>query len=388
MKNKKIIAILCLVFLLSGCWDRREPELRALALAGGIDIDDNGMYVVTVQFANPQAIGDEDTGGHQGKSFSVYSARGYTPFEATRNLSMGITRELIWSHSRLFIISEKLARQGISTILDLLERDPQTRLLGHPLVLEGDMAKLLKIDFPLEITGARAIERQIKTATLARSMFPLIVSLRELLIILSRPGEELVVGKIAIPPDPKEKAEDDPSVQIGGGAAFRKDKMVGWLNEQHMRGYNFIKGQAGNGVLVIDCPVDKKEKLTFEFFGFKRKIKPLLEGDEIRYQLNLIIEGSILEITGSGGELTHESDYTRSLKKRISQVIRNDIEASLARAQELKSDYLGLGNILYRNRPELWDKVKESWYDIFPELVMDIDVEVIIRRTGLITSPL
>ena len=54
---------------------------------------------------------------------------------------------------------------------------------------------------------------------------------------------------------------------------------------------------------------------------------------------------------------------------------------------ETNSDVLGLGNLIYRKKPRVWEEIEDDWDDIFPELEVDIIVEVEQKRTGLVSTP-
>ncbi|HOL16241.1 MAG TPA: Ger(x)C family spore germination C-terminal domain-containing protein, partial [Bacillota bacterium] len=65
------------------------------------------------------------------------------------------------------------------------------------------------------------------------------------------------------------------------------------------------------------------------------------------------------------------------------------IEDILSRAQELKSDIFGFGNLIYRKNPRLWEKIGPRWdEEIFPRLKIDLKVNFVILRAGLIKDPL
>lgn len=64
MRNRIAILIVIIMALsLTGCWNRRDPENLAHVHATGLDYDPGtGMYHLTVQMANPVAMGDQDAG--------------------------------------------------------------------------------------------------------------------------------------------------------------------------------------------------------------------------------------------------------------------------------------------------------------------------------------
>jgi len=68
-------------------------------------------------------------------------------------------------------------------------------------------------------------------------------------------------------------------------------------------------------------------------------------------------------------------------------VIKNDVDMVIRRAQELESDFLGFGNLIYRKLPREWKRLEPRWQEIFPNLKVNVDVRVVIQRGGLVVRP-
>ena len=77
------------------------------------------------------------------------------------------------------------------------------------------------------------------------------------------------------------------------------------------------------------------------------------------------------------------------LEREKEKAVKRDIEAAVRRSQELRSDFLQLGDKLYREHPEVWEKVKDDWRDTWlPRVAVDVKVTSKLERTGLIDDPL
>lgn len=79
-----------------------------------------------------------------------------------------------------------------------------------------------------------------------------------------------------------------------------------------------------------------------------------------------------------------DKEYVAGLNRRLATAIRNQMEMSLDKAREAGTDVFGLGNLLYRRCPGKWKEMGDSWGEIFPAVAVDIEVETIIRRHGLV----
>lgn len=382
--------------LLSGCWNRREPEFLAFVVAVAFDFnEETDMYQIYAQIANAQAMGVGAEGGPENggeTEFKVAATSGITPFEAMRNLGMNVTRELFWAHSRILLISERLARRGIGDIMDLFERERQLRLINRPLVVAGDILTLMETPFPLEQTGGVAIDRLLISIRQEHAVIP-DQFLSQLYSVYAAPGREMFLGRIEVmdggEEDDGEEAQNSerPAVRIGGAALFRGDRMVGWATAEETGGWLYATTSVPRGTLVIECPEREGKYISIEVFKSSFKMIPAGSMEQPRVWLEIKARGRIQEFQ-STGDLDRESEYTRSLEKRSAQVIRNRVEEMFARSQELRSDIFGFGNLFYRRQNEQWNRMAEDWYHFYPRLVLDLDVRLDIKRVGLVTDPL
>lgn len=84
-----------------------------------------------------------------------------------------------------------------------------------------------------------------------------------------------------------------------------------------------------------------------------------------------------------------ESETLEMLEQEKEKAIRRDVEAALRRSRELKSDFLGLGDRLYREYPDVWEQVKDDWRDDWlPNVAVEVKITSELTRTGLLLDPL
>lgn len=389
------LLLLLLPLLFIGCWDRREPENRAYVLAAGFSYDDQkDLYKITVQVANPMAAqGGEDGGaGKNQVPVSVVSAKGHTPFEAAKNLTLYMTREPFFAHNKLVVFSQSLAERGIGPVMDYIMRDREMRLIAKPLVLVGDgITTLFRSQVPLEITPAEGLERQIVLSVIERAIFPG-RSITEIATILPFPGREALIGRVMVhKPEEEDLIGANGAVRsiihLGGGAVFRGDKMQGWFEERATRGWFFIQGRVKRATLNLLCPTHDKHPLSIEIHNVQTELKAIYEQGEPRVAVHIKAEGRIQNLTCSINIL-EENALTQSLNNRMAQVITNDIKTALEEAQRLKADVFGLGNLFFRQLPREWEMIKDDWDQLFLQLPLDIQVTANVRRAGLIREPI
>ena len=175
--NKPLKFFLILILIapcLTGCWDRLEIEERAVIL--GIAVDDAGksaeqtepkvthleesfpippvdMVRITVQIAVPGRIplGPVEGGSSGGvKPVWVLSAVGHTIDDALSVLQEELADRIFLGHLRVIVVSEKIARKGLSNLNDYLRRNPEVRRLAWLMVSKGNAAEIMNAEPELE----------------------------------------------------------------------------------------------------------------------------------------------------------------------------------------------------------------------------------------------
>ncbi len=401
MKNRLVALVLILVVMpLSGCWNRRDPENLALVLATAFDVDEeSGVHKVIVQIANPLAMGGQDAGqggGGEKKPFWTISANGTLSHQAMRNLAEGVSREFFWAHNRVFLLSENIARNGIYPIMDMAARERQLRASANVVVVEGDIKKLMEAEFPLEESGAKGLDRQIITIRYERSLFA-IKTLNQLYNILAQPGREMFIGRIKVVEDAQQVEESSggnsetpntpPPALIKGGAMFKGDRMVGWAEEQETLGWAYATGRVFRSIVYIKDPVDNNTPIGLDIGEMESQMHPETDANGTRIVVQIKAEGHLHDIPVDR-DLSVQSDYIKSLERRSAQAIRNAVHSTIDLSRELESDIIGFGNLIYRKQPKLWDEIGDRWYEVFTDMEIDVRVEMNIRRTGLLASPM
>ncbi len=397
MKNKLTLVLvfsLVLMLPLSGCWNRREPEELAVIVGAAFDkSENNGEWKIIALIANFLAVGGgEGNGSNNGnnngtQSIVVREATGRSIYDAGKNLHAISTRKIDFHHVEILFFSEELAREGLAPILDFLDRERQFRLIARPFVVDGDVRKAAEADFPMEEITTSGINRMLRFSIeqLSESAD---IRLRHVFIRLAQPGWELVLPRIQVLENENGKSKEEP-LRLSGLAAFRKDRMIGWLDEKETRGFMLISGLARRISYVIDSPPPLEKDFTVEIFESSARQSARIENGEVTITVDVVVDGRIQETTSHEEWLSVQSELTESLDRRLAQAVRNDMEASLEKAQqELQTDIYGFGNLIYRTMPDEWKNLEEKWDQLYPGVKVELRVEANVRRTGLVKDPI
>ena len=121
---KKILLVISLCFILTGCGN--YAELDKLAIVTGVAIDKDGDdYEISYLVANsPKG----QTSSKEGEAkTTVYSGTGETIPDAAMIIEQKSPKKIYLGHVNVVIISEEIAKDGFFKVADWLFRNPETR---------------------------------------------------------------------------------------------------------------------------------------------------------------------------------------------------------------------------------------------------------------------
>lgn len=228
---KKLALAMILVFLAltpSGCWDRRELDNLSIMMAAGIDkAKTGGKIALTTQILKPAEAraptgGMGGVGGGSPEAVWVTTSTGQTIFEAVRNFNFKIDRRPFWSHMRILIIGEDMARDGVAPLLDWFERYHESRRLIWVMVAKGEAKEVLAAGHEQEKIPAMAIERLLRNSNFT-SMVPM-VNLNDFLGMLASKGSEPFTAAIEVFEEKKEEGAEGQEEREKKKARKRKKK--------------------------------------------------------------------------------------------------------------------------------------------------------------------
>ncbi|MDR6549948.1 Ger(x)C family spore germination protein [Paenibacillus qinlingensis] len=387
MKYKLTIMLLCLL-MLTGCWSRRELNELLIVLGIGVDWKD-GEYLVSFQVVNPSEISAQKKGGDRPPS-TLYQGKGKTLFEAARSLTAEAPRKVYMGHLQLYVIGEELARRGIKDFLDNSIRDNELRMDFNLVVARGTMAEnVLKLFTPVEKLSSYSMQQSLQTSQ--KSWAPTVaMTMDETLNRLSGNGFELAITGIRIIGDPamsdsKKNVEYflPPSrFRYNGIAAFKEDKLIGWLDELESKGYTDITNNLDSTSIEIPC--GEQKYTAIEVTSSEAKLKASVRNGKPEMNVAIRTEANIVGRQCRDIDLT-DPQVIQRLENESKQIIQSHVEAVVSRAKTMKSDIIGFGSQLGKDQPAYWKKVKDTWNDdMFLQTKVNYEMEFFIRKIGTI----
>ena len=120
MKRKIFLLILIIsicLFFLTGCYDIKEIEDLAYAIAIGIDSSETSVIKLSIQFFVPSSESGGDSSSSQSSSSTVISVDCDSIDSGVNLINSYVGKEVNLAHCKAIVISETIAIQGISEYL-------------------------------------------------------------------------------------------------------------------------------------------------------------------------------------------------------------------------------------------------------------------------------
>jgi spore germination protein KC len=376
--NKAFLLIVLVIFIcviFTGCWNYREVEQLAIAAGVAIDKNPDGTVHITIEVVN--IAGD----GEVVYEPNYVESDGATFFEAARKAIAKEGKKIYWSHAKVAIISEELAREDVTKYLDFLFRDAEARedtwlliskekTAGEILQSKGMLKPMVSFEIDDSMRSQKAISR-----------FPYI----ELFEFFDRLFYKQVAPILPAVHLVKQHGEKTP--EVGETAIFKGKKLIGFLNEEDTKSMLWLRDEIKGGLAIIKDVAGTKDDVTLEIYKSKTKLTPVIQDGVLKMKAEIELDVSIGEILGS-------TDFISSSgKQKLAKASEKQIEEEIKKMytivrDQYNADVFGFGRRVEMKMPDVWSQIKNDWDEFFAELELDIKVNVKIRGSATTRIPL
>ena len=74
----------------------------------------------------------------------------------------------------------------------------------------------------------------------------------------------------------------------------------------------------------------------------------------------------------------------QQLERRVESILKNRLERTIQKAQQIKADFPGFATLIHGEDPERWRRIKPDWGAEFPRIRTKIRFQINIAGFGLI----
>jgi spore germination protein KC len=333
---KKIVILLSLILLISGCYDYRELNDMSVVTGIGIDYKDN-EYIVSLEITKSIKDGSSneiETVIYTGSNKVLADA-----FLEAKNMS---DKYVYMEHVNVLLVSEELCNKGIGDVIDYIVRDT-TINSNYYMVVTKDINKVLGIKQDND-SMSNVITNTINYYLDDTSFDDLDIMSSYMI------NKRIDIGV------PYISLEEDKVIfyQI---AYFNRDKIVGTIDSKL---YTLLKLNSSNVNF-------SKNGNTISIYN--NSVKYEVKEDTIIVKIDG--EGLVKEVS-SKIDLENKDSY-EYLSRIISKDIKLDVESFINSTLSKGSDLLGLEDKYYK-------KYKRNMKDI----KYQVDVDIKINKNGII----
>lgn len=385
----KIYLIILFIFFLTGCWNYRELNDMSLVGALGIDYDETkNTFQLSAQIFKAKKISSNSSSSNEESPIILYQEEAKTLHEALRKMVFVSSKKLYIGHIDVIIISKEIAENHLIESLDFLFRDPESRKDFYILIAsENKASEILEVLTPLNTIPSASIKETMESNMNYKGNISA-VFFDKFLAMLYQEGLEAVIPVITIKNNNEEGTTTENTkasvakmdLEISKEAVFKDNKYLGDLNEKESFGYNLLLGNIKESVFSFPC--DEKNSASIEFLNSKSNIEVKLNKKNVpSAKIEIDIEASISEVNCAINIIDIEGIETieKNAKKELKKIIFSIIDTS---QKKFNSDILGFGEYLYRNENKYWKKNNSKWYEIFPNIKYEVNINLKLSKKG------
>lgn len=375
---KKIILLIFLTFICTGCYNYKELNELGIVSAMGIS-KDGDLYNLDIQLLN---VLDSEKSGLNKSPITVISGQGETIFEAARSMNKKTSKVFFLADVDYVFLDQSVLNDGLDEIMDFLIRD--TRLSLNFLVVTSTENKSLDILSSISHFDTNSANNLYDAVMNSEIRYGGINSLhvRELINNYYAKGKYTIFPNVYIKDTSKssendslEDSKSESYVEVKN-MVFFKDKEAIELTDEETKGVNFLRNKIKNATLTIECDGGC---FTIETLESKMKLKSKLNIDQLNVNGNV---GAEIVYYGCKDNLDN-ADVLKSISKKAEKEVESYITKAFNKSKKYNYDFLGLGNYIYKNNYKYFDFENKDWNkDGLNKLNLKYNIDVSLYKQG------
>jgi len=355
----KLIVLLLVGFMLTGCWDAANISSLDLATMVILEKQENKFsFTVEIVKISPQS-GGEGSGGGGGKKQTYLTGTGEDFAKARRALDIQQDKPLFLGTVRTLVITGEAAANDLAEYLFRLRENQEYRQKVSIVILHDDPKVLMKAENEADQPIGFIIDDTIRTGQ-EKGLTCAVTVEKYINDILAKRG--FIVQHIGLV---------DQEIRLDGYSVFRDAKLVGLIRVEEASGLLYLLAE--RPVWVYRLPGDGGF-ITAEVKLNKRKIKSTYQDGRIRFQVQLAFGATIqyksdVKLFPLNGQNIQR--YSDELNQVLSQEVRTAIEQS---QNTFQCDYLDFGEAFRLAYPDEFERM--DWIAEYPKTEIDISTTV------------
>ena len=375
---KKITLLFFIVVTLS-CFcscERYGTEIEDMMIIQGIAVDkDKEGYEVTIEMLNNKQSASADSSNVGEEMTLCYSGNGETVAEALRLIINKTGNVPTYTHNKVIILSEDVAKSDITKVLDIFERDYTTQPITLVCIAKDVKAgDVLKANIGKDISKSEVLEKILNQSAISS-----ITPETRLIDVINTVLDETAC--IALPTVTLQKNGETKTFFVENIAVFNYNNEISYyLGRESSENFVKLLGELKNGTLVTED--EKGAKATFIIVDGKTRYKAEVNNGIVNYNVKIKMYCDLNAYEGDRFQ-SIENETVDIFKKNIESDTERRLQNTYKAIQENNSfDILHFGRRLLQNDKNSYNQMKNDWQNNFKKSNINVIVEVVIRRIG------
>lgn len=375
----KKFSLFFIIMVMVSCFcscERYGTEIEDMMIIQGVAVDKNkDGYEVTIEMLNNKQSASADSSNVGEEMTLIYSGKGETVAEALRLIINKTGNVPTYTHNKVIILSEEVAKSDITKVLDFFERDYTTEPITLVCTAKDVKAgEVLKADIGNDISKSEVLEKILNQSAISS-----ITPETRLIDVINTVLDETAC--IALPTVTLQGNGETKTFFVENIAVFNYNNEISYyLGRESSENFVKLLGELKNGTLVTED--ENGSKATFIIVDGKTKYKAEVINGIVNYNVKIKMYCDLN---------AYEGDRFQSIKNETVELFRKNIELDTERKlsdtykaiQEYGGfDILHFGRRLLQNDMNAYKQMENDWQNNFKNSDINVEVEVIIRRIG------
>lgn len=349
---KKIILLVLLLFLVTGCYDYRELNDLAIVDAIGIDYEDD-MFIVTAQVLDVKKQGSEQIE----EKPNVYTGKAKSIPQAIRKMSLDNPRDLYLAHLELVILGKSLTGSNVDKAFEFFLRDPHVKS-ETPVVatVNSSAYDILNQQVNSESYPSKSIISSIQISAQKEGIVK-DQTLQQLIKTTLQEGIEPVITTIEIEPQPKDKETitEFNRIKLGNLAVIKNNEIIDMLTKEESIALNIINNEIKSIMMNVSF---EDTKSVIEISNPKSKIDLKINEQKPEVIINVKVAGDVTEVNKKIN--ISDQKELKKLATSVDQELTKYINSLIKKCQDNNTDILGLGSLINKKYNKQYKEYKDK----------------------------
>ena len=338
----QLFLILSIFVLLTGCWDYKDIQDIHYVTTLGVDYVD-GKYEVYVQLVDLSGVAKQEVKSSEPGKVYVGKHSGKSIAEAINHLYQSAQQRLYLGQVSTFVLTDRALKHNINDIIDAAFRYNLIRYSSNIFATKKPLEELFSIKGFFNLTPLYS-ELHFPKAVYENISLITPMSLRTFISTYRDVSITTILPTISWSEDDwTEDKKKRKTFMIDGAFVHYYKKSLQWYSIDDLKGIRWVTEETNR------TPLEFKKSEGTNYISLshpKVKIKSFIKDNEAKFDLDIHINGSILEMS--------KKEPLESFENVVQDYIRKEIEQTYEIGLKRNGDPLGLGQKLYRKELKYW----------------------------------